>query len=97
MFIYKTNFAAYFEDVDEARKTGSRAKHEWKPASGHCSRNGFLLPEETTMPEMMGVALLIDMLAKSKRKTYEFDDLKRRNRLADRLTAAARRLRQRWM
>ncbi|WP_325463591.1 hypothetical protein [Pararhizobium sp.] len=49
------------------------------------------------MPEMMGVALLIDMLAKSKRKTYEFDDLKRRNRLADRLTAAARRLRQRWM
>lgn len=49
------------------------------------------------MPEMMGVALMIDMLAKTKRKQHEFDDLKRRNRLADRLTTAARRLRQRWM
>ncbi len=48
------------------------------------------------MPEMIGVALMIDMLAKTKRKEHEFDDLRRRNTLTSKVAAAAKRLRMRW-
>ncbi|WP_156373774.1 MULTISPECIES: hypothetical protein [unclassified Rhizobium] len=48
------------------------------------------------MPEMIGVALMIDMLAKTKRKEHEFEELRHRNTLTSKVAAAAKRLRMRW-
>ena len=49
------------------------------------------------MPEMMGVVLLADMLAKDGRKPREFQELIDRNRLSNRMSVALRLLCQRWM
>lgn len=49
------------------------------------------------MPEMVGVVLLADMLAKDGRKPHEFQDVINRNRLPNRMSSAVRLLCLRWI
>jgi predicted DNA-binding ribbon-helix-helix protein len=49
------------------------------------------------MPEMMGIVLLADMLAKDGRKRHEFQELINRNRLSSRMSSALRLLCLRWV
>jgi hypothetical protein len=49
------------------------------------------------MPEMMGIVLLADMLSKDARKPHEFETLRNRSRVSNRLSAIVQRLRLRWM
>jgi hypothetical protein len=49
------------------------------------------------MPEMIGVVLLAEMLAKNAYKPHEFQDLINRNRLSNRMSTALRLLCLRWV
>lgn len=48
------------------------------------------------MPEMMGIVLLADLLAKDGRKPHEFQEVINRNRLSSRVSAAVKQFRLRW-
>lgn len=49
------------------------------------------------MPEMMGIVLLADMLAKDAHKPHEFQHLIDRNSRFNRMSNALHRLRLRWV
>ena len=50
-----------------------------------------------TMPEMVGIVLLADMLSKDGRRRHEFEELRNRSCLPGRLAAAVQRFRLRWL
>ena len=49
------------------------------------------------MPEMMGMVLWMEMLAKDARRPHEFQEVIDRNRLSSRMFSAMRRLCLRWL
>ncbi|WP_426123699.1 hypothetical protein [Pararhizobium sp. PWRC1-1] len=49
------------------------------------------------MPEMMGVVLWADMIAKDASKPHEFQELINRNQLSNRMSTALRQLYLRWV
>jgi hypothetical protein len=52
---------------------------------------------KNTMPEMMGVVLLVEMLSKDGHRPHEFEEFRYRSRLSSRIGTTVKRLRQRWM